>query len=153
MSDFKKYLLAGVDAARTAAANKQEIYDIINEVDKQLIEIYDSKVHFGIWNLTRPIKPKNNNILGGALSTFSLEREEYQGLVISNYENKNPIPLAEWFMSENGYPCKIIMDGIESFCSDKDDLENEISSLLSHVRTGKAILKKLEEYNNAQAQD
>lgn len=153
MSDFKKYLLVGVDAARTAAANKQEIHDVINEVDKQLSEVYDSKVHFGIWNLTRTLKPKNNNIFGGALSALSLEREEYQSLAISNYENKNPTPLADWFMSESGYPCKIIMDGIESFCSDKDDLENEISSLLSHVRTGKAILKKLEEYNNVQAQD
>lgn len=58
MNDFKKFLLAGVDAAKTAVANKQEIYDVINEVDKQLSEIYDSKVHFGIWNLTRTITPK-----------------------------------------------------------------------------------------------
>lgn len=111
--------MAGVDAAKTAASNKQEIYDVINEVDKQLGEIYESKVHFGIWDLTRTIKPKTNNIIGTALSQLSLERESYQGLTISDHENKNPIPLADWYMSENGYPCKITIDGRESFCSDK----------------------------------
>ncbi|WP_394521460.1 hypothetical protein C1N60_04980 [Pantoea sp. SGAir0184] len=150
MNDFKKHLLAGVDAAKTAAANRQEIYDVINEVDRQLSEVYDSKVHFGIWNLTRTIKPKNtNNIFGSALSALSLDREDYKGLSICDHESKNPIPIADWYMSENGYPCKITIDGRESYCSDKEDLENEISSLLSHVRTGKAILKKLEEFEKA----
>lgn len=153
VNDFKKFLLAGVDAAKTAASNKQEIYDVINEVDKQLGEIYESKVHFGIWDLTRTIKPKNNNIIGAALGQLSLERESYQGLTISDHENKNPIPLADWYMSENGYPCKITIDGRESFCSDKKDLENEIANLLSHVRTGKAILKKLEEFNKIQPKE
>ncbi|EPC9413431.1 hypothetical protein ACR3SC_002607 [Klebsiella variicola] len=153
MNDFKKYLLAGVDAAKTAAVNKKEIYDVINEVDKQLSEIYDSKVHFGVWKLTRPIKPKGNTLLGGALNAFNFDREEYQSLSISDHETKNPIPLADWYMSENGYPCKITIDGREAFCSDKEELENEIASLLSHVRTGKAILKKLEEFEKIQPEE
>lgn len=153
VNDFKKFLLAGVDAAKTAAANKKEIYDVINEVDKQLSEVYESKVHFGIWNLTRTIKPKNKNVFTSTLSALSFESEDYQGLSITDHENKNPIALADWYMSENGYPCKIIMDGGESFCSDKDELENEIASLLSHVRTGKAILKKLEEFEKSQTKE
>lgn len=153
MSDFKKYLLAGIDAAKTAAANKEEIYAVINEVNRQLSEIYDSKVHFGIWSFTRPKGMKTRSTIGSALALFGVEQEDYESLAISNHENKNPTPLADWFMSENGYPCKIIMDGVESFCSDKDDLEIEISNLLSNIRTGKAILNKLEEYNDAQAQD
>ncbi|MGA7506875.1 MAG: hypothetical protein WBW72_00965 [Erwinia billingiae] len=153
MNDFKKYLLAGVDAAKSAAANKKEIHDVIDEVNKQLGEVYDSKVNFGIWNLNRDIKPKVNNIFGNAFSALSLERESYQGLAISDHEIKNPIPLADWYMSENGYPCKITLDGRESFCSDKDELENEISNLLSHVKTGEAILKKLADFDGTQGEE
>lgn len=143
MNDFKKHLLAGVAAAKTAEANKEEIYDVINEVDRQLSEIYESKVHFGICD----------NITKNPLIALSLGKKRYQGLAISDHKNENAIHLADWYMSENGYPCKITIDGRESFCNDKEELENEISSLLSHVKTGKAILKTLEEFKKSQAKE
>lgn len=148
MADFKKSLLAGVDAAKIAKANREEILSVIAEVNKQLNEVYESKLNFGIYNLLRSIEPKTKNILNTAFSHLSLEREAYQALAVADPSGKNPAPLADWQFSENGYPCKIIRGGLSSYCNNKEELEAEISSLLSEVRTGKTILEKVSDYEN-----
>jgi len=141
MADFKKIFSVGVAAAETAAANKKEIEGVISEVNKQLQELYDEKVHFGVWDLTkRTPRPGVKNIF---VDAFNYDIVSYKGLCISNKEKKEPIVLAEWQITENGYPCILKYDDREAYCYNTDDLETELATLLSDVKTGKAILKHL----------
>ena len=145
MADFRKAFSTGVEAAKLAAQNKREINSIITEVNDQLSEFYDGKVNFGVWNLSKRKKGKEGagNLF---LGMMSLETISYQGLCISNYEKKDPIELVEWKVTENGYPCIIKYEDREAYCYNSEDLMAEISSLLSDVKTGKAILAKLDDF-------
>ncbi len=64
MADFRKSLSVGVAAAVAAAENKKEIQDLINEVNSQIEETYEGKVHFGVWTLKKstPKKQTKGNI-------------------------------------------------------------------------------------------
>lgn len=145
MADFKKSFSAGVAAAVAAAENKKEIMEVISEVDRQLSETYDGKVHFGAWNLTKKAR-KKGSLAHSFADVLNFEVVEYQGLCITNYNDKEPIELVEWKISENGYPCVLKYDEREAYCSNREDLVEELSTLLSHVQTGKAILKQLENF-------
>ncbi|PHM69187.1 hypothetical protein [Xenorhabdus sp. KJ12.1] len=143
MADFRQSFSTGVAAAQAAAANKKEINDLIMEVNKQLKETYDGKVHFGVWNLSKKLR-KKGTVTNVFVDAFNLDVVEYQGLCITNSDNKEPIALVEWKISENGYPCIIKYDDRDAYCYNKEDLVTEFSTLLSDVKTGKAILKQLE---------
>lgn len=144
MADFKKSFSVGVNAAVVASENKKEINEIIHEVNKQLGEVYEGKVHFSVWDFTKTLRRDGkNNVF---TNPFSFETVKYQGLCITNYDNKEPIELVEWKVTETGYPCIIKYDDREAYCYDKDDLVTELSSLLSDVKTGKAILKQIDNF-------
>lgn len=145
MVDFKKSIAVGVSAAVAAAENKKEIKNLISEVNKQLEEHYDGKVHFGVWNLSKR-SHKKKSVTNSIMDAFNFETIEYQGLCITNYDNKEPIELVEWKVTENGYPCIIIYDDREAYCYNKEDLATELSTLLCDVKTGKAILKQLDNF-------
>ncbi|HAT8000571.1 TPA: hypothetical protein GF082_13895 [Citrobacter braakii] len=146
MADFRQSFSAGVAAAVVAAENKKEIKDLISEVSKQLEESYEGKVHFGIWNLSKKLR-KKGVVTNVFVDAFNFELVEYQGLCITNYDNKEPIELVEWKINENGYPCIIIYDDREAYCYNKEDLVAELSTLLSDVKTGKAILQQLDNFS------
>ncbi|WP_145517587.1 hypothetical protein [Yersinia mollaretii] len=146
MADFRQSFSAAVAAAVVAAENKKEIKDLINEVNKQLEEAYDGKVHFGIWNLSKKSR-KKGSVTNIFLDALNLEVVEYQGLCITNYDSKEPIELVEWKINENGYPCIIIYNDREAYCYNKEDLVAELSTLLSDVKTGKAILQQLDNFS------
>ncbi|WP_241574767.1 hypothetical protein [Rosenbergiella nectarea] len=142
MADFKNSFKAGVESALVADNNKKEIQDLIEEVNSQITESYEGKVHFGVWNLTRTSKNRKN-IFSSITDPLSIDITSYKALCISDYNNKSPIELAEWKVDENGYPCMVKHDDRESYCFNKEELISEISSLLSSVKTGNAILEKL----------
>ncbi|MDE9569832.1 hypothetical protein [Xenorhabdus bovienii] len=146
MTDFRKSFSVGVAAATVAAENKKEINDLIKAVNKQLEETYDGKVHFSVRSLSKRVH-KESAVANVFLDAFNFGFVEYQGLCITNYDNKEPIELAEWKVSENGYPCIIKYNDREAYCYNKDDLVVELSTLLSDVKTGKAILKQLDNFS------
>lgn len=147
MADFRQSFSAAVAAAVVAAENKKEINDLIQEVSRQLEEAYEGKVHFGVWKLSKRLRKKDavGNIF---MNVLNYETVEYQALCITNYDNKEPISLVEWKISDNGYPCIITYDERDSYCYNKEDLIAELSTLLSDVKTGKAILKQLADFSD-----
>lgn len=145
MADFRKSFTVGVAAAVVAAENRKEINDLIREVNKQLQETYDNKVYFGVWSLTKRTR-KKGAVTNVFVDAFNFDIVEYDGLCIANHEEKDPVTLAEWKVSENGYPCIIKYDDREAYCYNKEDLVTELSTLLSDVKTGKAILKHLNNF-------
>jgi hypothetical protein len=146
MANFKNSLSVGVEAAKVAAENKREIDELIQDVNRQVEEAYDGKVHFGVWNLTKRVR-RNDAAANIFMDVLNFVNVEYKGLCITNYDNKEPISLVEWKVSENGYPCIIKYDDREAYCYDKDDLISEFSTLLSDIKTGKAILKQLDAFS------
>ncbi|EOZ9311062.1 MULTISPECIES: hypothetical protein [Enterobacter cloacae complex] len=146
MADFRKSLSVGVAAAVAAAENKKEIQDLINEVNSQIEETYEGKVHFGVWTLKKstPKKQTKGNIFFGALNFDFLE---YDALCITNHEDKEPIDLVEWKVGDAGYPCILKYEEREAYCYNREDLITELSTLLSDVKTGEAILKQLNKFN------
>ncbi|WP_338511364.1 hypothetical protein [Erwinia aphidicola] len=148
MNDLKNSLLAGVEAAKNAAVNKNEIKEVINSIDDLLKEIYGGKVGFGIFNFTLPKKKDNgSNPFSGVLNFNILNTsfESYEGLGIANSKGGKAVPVAKFSLAEEGYPCKINYDNNDVYCYTKEELISELSSLLKHVRTGKAILDIINE--------
>lgn len=146
MSDFKSSLMAGVAAAEKALSAQNEIYSVINDVDAQLKEVYEGKVSFGLGSFYKEVKIKNPvQAFSIGLSRFNEER--YPGLAIFDSEGNNGDKIADWSMAETGYPCKISYDGTDVYCRNKEELIKGLLDLLKDVRTGKAILIKINEHD------
>lgn len=146
MSDFKSSLMAGVAAAEKAISAQNEIFSLISDVDAQLKEIYEGKVRFGLGDFYKENKAINP-VQALSLGLARLTEERYPGLAIWNSDNSDGVKIADWSMAETGYPCKISYDGVNVYCRNKDELVKGLVDLLKDVRTGKAILKKIEEYD------
>lgn len=149
MADFKISFSAGVAAAVLATENKNEIYSLISDVDKQLADAYDGKVHFGIWTFKKK-KRKKDAVANIFMDALNYDTVEFDALSVANYDSKEPISLVEFKVTENGYPCILKYEDREAYCYDKEDFVTELSTLLSDVKTGKAILKQINDFSNKQ---
>ncbi|MBK0032700.1 hypothetical protein IBT47_10435 [Erwinia sp. S43] len=151
MKDYKESLLAGLQLAKQAEKNKLEISCTISAASDQISEITEKKAKLGIRNFYKD--GMSGDIYGASLIKFNEIlgkkdiREKYQALAILDSEDKNPIEVAEWSQSDNGYPCTISYNGQKLFCSTKEELENTLEGLLLEVKTGKAILSQINRFD------
>lgn len=143
MKNFKDSLQAGIDAAKVASNNRKEIISVIRSVSDQIKEISDGKAMFAKGKFYR----EPEGIAARAyVSIMGSAGESYQGLAIYNGDGKNGIIIAEWSEDASGYPCSLSYAGEKIFCSNKIELENALSDLLSQVKTGEAILRQMRTY-------
>lgn len=145
MKNFKDSLQAGIDAAKVASNNRQEIASVIRSVNEQVKEISDGKAMFSKGKFYREPKPEALAVKA-FISIMGNAGESYQGLGIYNGDGKNGIIIAEWSEGASGYPCSLSYAGEKIFCSNKIELENALSDLLSQVETGEAILKQMKTF-------
>ncbi|MEN4608237.1 hypothetical protein ABEH06_13270 [Pantoea agglomerans] len=150
MTDFKDLLLVGIAAAKAAVNNKKEIDDLIESINVKVKEISEGKALFGKGDFykAKVVESKINKAV--TISSFfsGFDTIKYEGVGVFDSNGKKGIALAEFIMSENGYPCTLMFDGERLVCSNKIELENALSSLAQYVKTGEAILKQMADHDN-----
>ncbi|MFH3515906.1 hypothetical protein ABK948_09070 [Citrobacter sp. 70972423] len=136
MSDFKKSFLAGLDSAKKANKNINEIKEVIDSMSNQLSDLTNNKATLGIATFYEDAT--------NPLVRFTANAKKYKGLAIFDGEGKGGVEIAEWTQHESGYPCTISSESGRYYCSNKEELEDAITDLFSQTRTGKIILSKIE---------
>lgn len=144
MKDYKESLLAGIAAAKKAEDNRNEVKEVLDDLDRQIRNISGDKAGFGIATF---FKEDDSHLSVGVLLTQGRKREQYKGLAIFDYNQRNGIEIAEWIQNDSGYPCTIRYRGQKLFCSNKNELENALASLLRDVKTGEAILEQINRFD------
>ncbi|WP_139348403.1 hypothetical protein [Dickeya dadantii] len=149
MKDYKESLLAGIAAAKQAAANRNEIKSVISLLNNQVHEISNSKATFGIATFYKNAESPAAQAFFSVASLMNqrIKKETYQALVIADNNEKNGIEIAEWLQDDLGYPCTIRYNGQKLFCSNKEELENSLAELLTDIHTGEAILTQMSAYD------
>lgn len=132
MIDFTKHLNIGLDAAKSAEANRAEIDSVFDELNKQLLSATGGKVKIQRlefrepWKYTKDFQP---------VSYFALA-------VCSANQTVKPTEIAKWTMARSGYPCEIELNGNGKwYCEDKSGLETALGTLLQDPLVGETIQK------------
>lgn len=134
MADFSLSFKKGIEAARIAENNRQEIRSVLKAVNDALSLETEGKVALRI----QVIRPKTGNIVIDFLqnplpSRTILEAHNPQALGGPVWE------LCEWSEDPNGYPCKIQRDRTEFVCEDKEALESALQNLLEDPGVGRRL--------------
>lgn len=136
MVDFKKSFNAGIDSAKFAEANRNEIQSVFDEINKQLEEVTEGTIF-----IDRKRYYVNNTIQDLASIANFKPRETYHAVVAVNPKvpNSPEKELANWKMSKDGYPCRIYIDNNHIACEDKKALEAAMQELLSDTSVGEKL--------------
>jgi len=149
MKNYKESLLAGVQAAKNAERQRQEIDSVIESINEQIKEFSSDKAGFGVVAFYRREESSAPESLFPTVAEMfnKYKTVSYLGLGILNHEGKKGIEIATWSKSDSGYPCTITFGGEKYFCSEKAELENVLNYLLKEVKTGEAILEQIRIYD------
>lgn len=129
MVDFVKSLKTGLDAAKVAEDNREEIDAVFYELNRQLSEATKDKVQI-----------KRGEFSEGLTFTKDFRRIRYWALAVySNFEGVAPTEIAKWSMERSGYPCSIEMGPSRWHCEDRAGLENALGFLLQDPVVGETI--------------
>lgn len=146
MPDFEKSFQTGVTAAKAVIQSRAEIAEVFSEMNKQLQSASNGAACIEIRELHEVITPQDGVFRAfGALAATMLtpkETRRYKAIVIEHREldGFGSREVARWRQDEAGYPCWIILEGVETACGDKLTLERELELLASTPRMGQAVL-------------
>lgn len=150
MRDFKGSLLVGINAAKVAENNREEIDSVLKNINDQIYDYSSNKATFGVRRFSREEVQATKNIFPTVADLFNNKKYVwYEGLAISDCNGGDPIEIAKWSKSDGGYPCTISFGGEKFVCGKKAELENALSNLLQEVKTGEAILEKIRMYDES----
>jgi hypothetical protein len=149
MSKFADAYKAGIDAGQQAIESIQEIDSVFEELDREISSMnggklsiirkektYKRKVMRKLTNLEKSL-----GIMGP--SPYYEEEISYNAIVLKR--DKDEIEIAEYEMSETGYPITLKWSNREEGCWDKDALTETLEEILAFPATGKAVVKLLSE--------
>ncbi|WP_129932919.1 MULTISPECIES: hypothetical protein [unclassified Pseudomonas] len=139
MANFLESFKKGMVAAEKAIANKNDIDAVFEQLSEALEQATDGKINVKIITKQEPL----------ATFTMSLKdvinRKTYQAIVAYNpLATGDAVELAQWKISETGYPCRVVLPDVEIYCEDRRGLEDALAKLISTSTTGK-IFKALME--------
>ena len=136
MVDFNDSLRRGLDAAKKAQANRDEISHILTELNQALKSMSDGKAEIAIV----PISTTMNAL--SRLIVYLDKNQEEQVLAIRPIAREGLLPrqVARWKQGEAGYPCSIIWGERHASCDDSESLMAELADLMSSSTVGEAIL-------------
>tara|TARA_R110001583_G_scaffold9243_3_gene43926 strand:- start:868 stop:1341 length:474 start_codon:yes stop_codon:yes gene_type:complete len=136
MADFRKSFSAGINAAKVAEKNRDEIQTVFDEVNKQLEEVAG-----GTLSIDRKRYYVNNAIQDLAAIANFKQREVYEAVIAFNPKASGSAEkeLANWKMSNDGYPCRIYIGSNHISCEDKKALEGAIQELLRDTAVGEKL--------------
>lgn len=150
MKDFKESLLVGINAAKFAESNREEIKAVLKNINDQICDFSSNKATFGIKPFSREEVQSTKSVFPTVADLFHNKKYVwYRGLAISDCNGNDPIEIAKWSESDGGYPCTITFGGEKFVCGKKAELENALSTLLQEVKTGEAILEKIRMYDES----
>ncbi|MCD5993629.1 hypothetical protein KDX38_08345 [Pseudomonas sp. CDFA 602] len=136
MVDFIDSFNKGIEAAKKAEHNKDEIDSVIEAMNVQLGNVSAGKVKVEIKLKTNPLA----DFFASAAKTPV--KGSYWAVVAYNplAESSSPKELARWKSDPNGYPCEIITDAGDVYCEDKIALEKAFNFMLGTPDVGKKLL-------------
>lgn len=132
MVDFAKNLEIGLNAAKAAQDNRNEIDAVFEELNKQLLSATKGKVRIERQKFHEPWSFKKN-----------FQPITYSALVVcSTISSIKPKEIAKWDMARSGYPCEIELPGNGKwYCDNKEGLETALGRLLQDPLVGETIQK------------
>lgn len=138
MTDFKKFLAIGLQAATDAQRRRDEIKEVMTELATQVLEATSGNILISVeeWD---PLS------LNNLMKLVNPEKYGSNNLAIVATASKNPAKnkeaLARWEQSKDGYPCKITIGSDVYNCEDKTGLETCLQLLLQDPIVGEKIQK------------
>jgi hypothetical protein len=144
MVDFIDSFNKGIDAAKKAEENKDEIDSVIAAMNLQLSSASAGRVKIDIVLKSNPVADFF------AAATKNVAKGNYWVIAASNplIDGYVPKELARWRFDPNGYPCQIITDDEDIYCEDKAALERALKYLLSTPDVGKKLLSVMNQKIN-----
>lgn len=141
MLSYASSLKKGLDAARVAQGNKEEIHSVLEELKRQVLTETEGKIKIEIHEFYK------NTTVRGDMTRFMREaiegisRETYKAIAASNplAIEHEPKELARWTLDKAGYPCIIAFGDVKYICEDKEALRNNLSLLLENPSTGEKL--------------
>ncbi|HCW0178844.1 TPA: hypothetical protein OW286_002184 [Citrobacter freundii] len=142
--DFKKSLNDGLEAAKIARKNKQEILSVVEELSATIEDFSGGLVTLAITK-EQKVNKSSNPFLGGIASAMNINpfiNYNALSLILQTDKLNRKEIIAEWRINESdGYPCVISYNGDDISCRTKETLEKALSSLISNASTGERLLQ------------
>lgn len=137
MVDFSDPFRRGLDAARQAVANRNEVQGIFAQFNGALHEMSGGKAEIALVPLEETLSAFAK--LAAALDPST---KKQQVLAVRHLKHKafQPKVIARWSQSESGYPCTVIWGERHAACDGAESLANELAALFSSPKVGEAIM-------------
>jgi hypothetical protein len=131
MADFKAALKTGLSAALEAERRRNEVKQILTELNDQIYEATNKKI-------TISIESSNLNALTSIL-LGEKNAPQFTLTAFSTDENTRKRILSPWKQANEGYPCTLTIGKNIYSCEDKYALENCLTELLQDAEVGEKI--------------
>lgn len=146
--DFKKSLTNGLEAAKKARKNKEEIQGVIDEVSEAINDYSNGLISLVVTKEQR-VAQNIGSLVGGAAAAFGLSpwvQYKTLSLLLKKDQLQKKEKIAEWRIDESdGYPCVISYNGDDISCGTKEMLEKALGNLMANASTGERLLKLITE--------
>jgi hypothetical protein len=134
MTDYRKALQEGFEAADRANKDKEEICAALERMRCAVLDATDGKVLVRIAAKRKP-----------PFKARALERRQRKYKIVGARRNNLPdseiVELARWGVDRNGYPCSITFGNTEFIADDANQLEEGLAFLLRDATVAQAIRK------------
>ncbi|MEB7893203.1 MULTISPECIES: hypothetical protein [Serratia] len=148
--DYKKSLLAGLEAAHAARKSKDEIAKVIKTLSQAIEEVSNGEIYLEITK-EKELSPKFSSMSTALLNLIGEDPYIYYNALslikkpvdkTDTTTNLQKRSIARWKMDkQDGYPCVISYDKQDVSCSTKDTLEKALMELMSTAQTGEKLLE------------
>lgn len=136
MANFDDSLRRGIDAAKQAQANRDEIRGILFELNQALHSMSNGAAEIAIVPISATL-----NALSRLVVYLDKSQEELVLAVrTTGRESVLARQVARWKQGASGYPCSIIWGERHASCGDAESLKAELAELVSSPAVGEAIL-------------
>ena len=142
--DFKNSLAVGLEAAKKARANKEEIFSVISDLNDSVKELSQGRVFLKVTS-EKKLAP-NQTALTAVVSSFTNINPyiDYEALSFVTKREQTEVKenIAVWKINESdGYPCVISYNKRDVSCKDKETLIKALNDLMSDASTGEILLR------------
>lgn len=139
MSDYIQAMQQGFEAAQMAAAARQEINDVFENLKNEILSGSDGKLLLEIKLLEE--LPEQKNPFATASIFAPQPKKYYTALTASNplTNAENYKELARWRRSKAGYPCSLIYGKEDRRFGDRTALEAGLAELLKDPSIGEIL--------------
>ncbi len=118
MFDFKEAFSAGLIEAKDAERAEAEILEVLNNLETQILEATNGKIK------------------------ITLKSTEGRGPISAVNTEMDPSPikaLANFYFAPEGYPCSLIVGQTQTYCEDKEGLEQSLHDMLTDTSVAKKL--------------